>query len=166
MSKNILEMNLIERASYVNELLKKEGDLKKVAQSLGIKYSSFCKEMRTGGYSYNQSKKQYEKTLTLDEYIKIRDYEKETSEKEDAINFLTSHLTEIKEILYVYSENLILDSKVYQPNIPTTIKSLKINEEIYKEFSNLAKSQFSQYKVSDLVSQALYDFTKKYGKPS
>jgi phage antirepressor YoqD-like protein len=121
MSKNILEMNLIERASYVNELLKKEGDLKKVAQSLGIKYSSFCKEMRTGGYSYNQSKKQYEKTLTLDEYIKIRDYEKETSEKEDAINFLTSHLTEIKEILYVYSENLILDSKVYQPNIPTTV---------------------------------------------
>ncbi|WP_410490199.1 hypothetical protein [Bacillus subtilis] len=51
-------MKLSIRVKEVSYLLKKS-DLKKVAQIVGILYSTFTREMRVDDYFYHQSDKEY-----------------------------------------------------------------------------------------------------------
>lgn len=156
--------DLVKRAELINQMLSQEREepLKKVAEKLGISYSRFCKEMRKGGFNYNQSKRQYEKVLSLSEFKKIQSIEESDVKTSGAVQFITNHLEELKELVKAYQEELILDKRVYRLDIPSTTKSLKLNEEIYNEFVELAKTRFPQYRISDLFSQALLDFIERY----
>ncbi|NBJ71531.1 hypothetical protein [Roseburia sp. 1XD42-34] len=74
------------RVKEVNQLLKKY-DLKKVAEIVGIPYSTFTKEMRVGDYFFHQSDKQYYPFVkSEDERIKANQ-----KDKSDELSFLTKH---------------------------------------------------------------------------
>ena len=66
-------MNLLpeKKVDVVNELLQKESSnhLQNVAKKLGMSPSTFSKVMRhNDNYQYNQSKKQYYKLMSMEEY--------------------------------------------------------------------------------------------------
>ncbi|GAY78712.1 hypothetical protein NBRC111894_4266 [Sporolactobacillus inulinus] len=69
-----VNMDTTKRVIMVNQMLSKEKSdaLKNVAKKMGLNYSSFTKEMRKGGFSYNQSKKQYEKMISVEDFQKSR----------------------------------------------------------------------------------------------
>ncbi len=160
------EMPLLERAEFTNKLLLEydEDPLKKAAEAVNMKYSAFCKEMRRGGFTYSQSRRQYEKTLSLDEYKDIQTSVPSEGANDEALQFIAKHLNEIKELLNIYDAQLVLDPKVYDPKSKSVTKSLVVNREIYEEFSNLCMTRFPHLRLKDIVSNCLYSFVKQHEK--
>jgi hypothetical protein len=167
-TKEFIEMPLLERANYINKLLLTfdEEPLKSAAKAVNMSYSAFCKEMRRGGYNYNQSKRQYEKTLSLDEYKNLQSSISNNDRNEEALQFISEHLTEIKELLDISKTQFILDPKVYSTESESVTKSLVVNKEIYEEFTDLCKKQFPHLRQKDILSNCLYNFIKQYSKNS
>jgi len=137
------EMPLLARAEFINKILLKHGEepLRKAAEAVNMSYSAFCKEMRRGGYTYSQSKKQYEKTLSLDEFKEIQSSIPNEIENDEAILFLATHMNELKELLIVHKAQLVLDPKVYDPESKSITKSLVVNQEIYEAFTDLCTTK-------------------------
>ncbi|RDW18795.1 hypothetical protein [Oceanobacillus chungangensis] len=156
------KMDLIERAEYVNSLLADVKDLKKVAEQHQISYSTFCKEMRRGGYTFNQSKKQYEKTFSIQEYKEIEKHINTDGEPSEVTQFISEHMEELKKLLMVHADQLVLNPIVYDPTIETITKSMQINSQVYKEFSNLCSTKFRHLKLRDIISQCVHEFTESY----
>ncbi|MGI2851609.1 hypothetical protein ACRS6Y_15240 [Bacillus cytotoxicus] len=160
------EMPLLERAEYINKLLLTydEDPLRKAAEEVNMKYSAFCKEMRRGGFTYNQGKRQYEKTLSVDEYKDIQISIPDEQGNDEALLFIKNHLNEIKELLSIHETQLVLDPKVYDPESESLAKSLVVNKDIYDEFSELCKTRFPHLRLNHILSNCLYSFVKQHRK--
>ncbi|WP_033827194.1 hypothetical protein [Bacillus andreraoultii] len=156
------QMDLIERVEIVNNLLTETQDLREASKRLGLNYSSFCKEMRVGGFVFNQSKKQYEKTFSIREYKSIQRHINQSEDNSDVMLFITEHFDELKELLRIHSDQLVLNPMVYDPSIDSVSKTFQINSLIYQDFSDLCSTKFAHLRNRDIVSQCLYEFTKRY----
>ncbi|MBP1915183.1 hypothetical protein J2Z23_002140 [Lederbergia galactosidilyticus] len=160
------EMSSLERAESINKLLLEFDDdhLKNAAKAVGMKYSAFCKIMREGGFTYSQSKKQYEKTISLEEYKEFQTSTSIDNGSDEAVRFIVNHLNELKQLLNQHETQLLLDPKVYAPDSKSVTKSIVVNKEIYEEFSELCTRRFSHLRLKDIVSNCLYDFVKQNKK--
>lgn len=159
-------MPLLERAEFINKLLLKhdEEPLQKAADAVNMSYSAFCKEMRRGGYTFSKNKKQYEKTLSLDEFKEIQSLTPSGIGNDEAMQFLTTHLDEIQELLNVHKTQLVLDPKVYDPETKSITKSLVVNQGVYEAFTDLCMTRFPHLRLKDIVSNCLYSFVKQHKK--
>jgi len=158
------KMDLIERVELVNSYLANEIEdpLKRVSEKLQMNYGTFCKEMRRGGYSFNQSRKQYEKTLSIEEFKEIEKYLNKNGDSDDVVQFIKDHFDELQSLLKVHSEQLVLNPVVYDPNIETVTKTVQISSKVYNDFSNLCTTKFGHIRLKDVYSQCLYEFTERY----
>jgi hypothetical protein len=145
-------------------MLKEGGDepLKRAAEAVEMSYSAFCKEMRRGGYTYSQSKRQYEKTLSINEFKDIQSSIPNNDGNDEVMRFLTSHLDEIKDLLITHKTTLILDPQVYDPTTESITKSFVVNKEIYDEFTELAATKFPHLRLRDIVSNCLLSFIRQF----
>lgn len=156
------KMNFVERAEYVNSILAETQDLRAACDELELNYGSFCKEMRAGGYTFNQSRKQYEKTLSIEEYKKIQQHINHSEDSSDVIQFITEHFDELKELLRIHTDQLVLNPTVYDPSIDMVTKTFQINSHIFKEFSDLCATKFGHLQTRHIFSQCLHEFIEKY----
>lgn len=165
-AKDLQELPSLERAEFINKLLLEYDDdhLKNAAKAVGMKYSAFCKIMREGGFTYSQSKKQYEKTISLEEYKEIQTSTSIDNGSDEALRFIADHLNELKQLLRQHETQLLLDPIVYAPDSKSVTKSLVVNKDIYEEFSELCTRRFSHLRLKDIVSNCLYDFVKQHKK--
>lgn len=85
------------RVKEVNHLLQKY-DLKKVAEIVGIPYSTFTKEMRIRDYFYHQSDKQYYPFVRSEEE-RLKSEQKDES---DELSFIKEHFDTLKGLLQMY----------------------------------------------------------------
>ncbi|WP_254391890.1 hypothetical protein [Terribacillus sp. DMT04] len=136
--------------------------MKKVAEIVGIPYSTFTKEMRVGDYFYHQSDKQYYPFVkSEDERIKA-----DQKDKSDELSFLTEHCDALKSLVQLYQSNrlLVLDERIYSKEAKYENKSLKMNKELYDEFKIFCEEYYPQFKIQDLICQSLLDFQSKYSR--
>jgi len=147
------------RIKEVNQLLQKY-DLKQVAEIVGIPYSTFTKEMRVGDYFYHQSDKQYYPFVRSEEERKKVNEKGELSE----ITFIQKNLNTLKNIVQLYEKNklLLLDERIYGNDAGFVNKSIKMNTDIYEEFSKFCDDQYPHLKMQDLIAQALINFMNSY----
>lgn len=132
-----------------------------MAEKLQLNYSSFCKEMRKGGYSFNQSRKQYEKTFSIEEYKEVEKYINKSGDANDVVQFIKDHFDELKVLLEVHSSQLVLNPIVYDANIETVTKTVQINSKVYSEFSDLCSKKFGHLRLRDVLSQCIYEFCER-----
>lgn len=164
---NFMDLSMIDKVEIVNQMLADERDnhLKKVAQKLNLSYSTFTKVMRdNGNYQYNQTSKCYEKLMTLKEYKEYLRSRTNKSTHNEAIRFLEEHLEEIKKLLDVHANQLVLSPEVYDPSRKTVNKSFQVNVDIYNQFAEICSIKFPHLRQKDLVSQCLLDFVRRYEK--
>jgi hypothetical protein len=162
--KEFLEMPYLERVEYINGLLLRFGDnepLKKTAAAVNMSYSSFCKAMREGGFTYSQGKRQYEKTLSIEEYRSIQASIKSDQGVNKGLNFLSDHLEELRNLLETHKNSFVLDPEVYNPNSPNVTKSIVVNQMVYDRFVDLCSLRFPQYRISHVISHCLNKFVKE-----
>lgn len=165
-AKEFQEMPLLERAEFINKLLSKyeEDSLRKAAETVNMKYSAFCKEMRRGGFTYSQSKNCYEKTLSLNDYRAIQSTVPDIDENKKALLFIANNLNELNALLNTYKTQLVLAPEVYDYKAKNVTKSLVVNKDIYEKFTDLCMVQFPHLRLRDIVSNCLNDFVKQYEK--
>jgi len=135
-------------------------DLKKVAETIGIPYSTFTKEMRAGDYFYHQSDKQYYPFVRSEEE-RLKAEQKDGSAE---LAFINEHFDTLKGLLQIYQSNrmLMLDERIYSKEAKYKNKSLKMNTELSEEFKKFCEDYYPQFKIQDLICQSILDFQNKY----
>lgn len=164
-TQKFMSLSMLEKVEVVNKMLGEETEnhLKNVAKNLGLSPSTFSKIMRdNSSYQYNQTSKRYDRLLTLDEYKQYLQSESNTDKTQESIQFVSNHIDELKQLLQAYSNQLILNPKVYNPNSKTITKTVQVNADIYEEFTNLWATHYPHLRLRDIISQCLLDFTKTY----
>ncbi|MBM7578245.1 hypothetical protein [Jeotgalibacillus terrae] len=145
-----------ERVNYFNEELKHSGKtVDEAAKELGLSSSTVSLLMRKDGYRYCRMTKQY-----------IQQEEKNTSSRTTQEEFL-KYLFENEEILRkvigtTATKRMIVDESIYYQNDSFVSKTLKIKGNTFKEFQTLLKDKYPQYRMQDMLTQALIDFIHKY----
>lgn len=135
-----------KRVVEMNRLLQKY-DLKKVAEIVGIPYSTFTKEMRLGDYFYHQSDKQYYPFVRSEnERLKA-----EKKDESDELLFIKEHFDILKSLLQMYQSNglLVLDERIYSKDAKFGNKSIKMSTELYEEFKTFCDESYPQFKMQD-----------------
>ena len=144
-----------KRVEEVNHLLKSH-TLKEIATMLNFAYSTFTTEMRNNGeYQYNKKNKQYVKAVALEE---------KRGDDSESLSFIIENRQSLKELVEMYQSNklLLIDEKVYSKTATFENKSIKMNKDIYKDFSNFCDTHYPHLKLQDLTAQSLLDFMQRY----
>jgi IS30 family transposase len=143
------------RVEEVNHLLKKH-TLREIAATLNFAYSTFTTEIRNNGeYQYNKKSKQYVKANVVGDKKEVNS---------ETITFIDENKVILQRLIEMYQSNnlLLLDERVYSKNAKFENKSIKMNKDIYKEFSLFCDTHYNHLKLQDLISQAILDFTERY----
>lgn len=148
-----------KRVVEVNKMLK-EHDLKTVSEMIGISSSTLSKEMRVGDYLYHQADKQYYPFVRSEaERIKAQE-----QSEDDEFLFISENMNILQEIIDEFKGEryLQLDKNIYAKNAKFFNKSIKMNSDIYKDFSDFCNSNYPHLKMQDIIAQALLDAMKHY----
>lgn len=149
-----------KRAEEANKLLQSL-NLEDVAKKIGVNYSTFTKEMQTGDYVFIKRDNCYYKFLR-DPFSAPEKKKNELYSEE--LNFLKENIEELRELIANNNDKSILhlDPKIYSKNSPFSVKSIKMNEDIYSMFTSHCEENFPHFRLQDLVAQSLLDFIAKY----
>ncbi|PMC35739.1 hypothetical protein CJ195_18345 [Bacillus sp. UMB0899] len=145
------------RVEEVNHLLKKH-TLREIAAILKYAYSTFTTEMRNNGeYQYNKKSKQYVKAVMFGDNKEVNS---------ETITFINENKVILQRLIEMYQSNnlLLLDEQVYSKKATFENKSIKMNKEIYKDFSEFCDAYCPHLKMQDLIAQSLLDFMARYKK--
>ncbi|WP_025729704.1 hypothetical protein [Heyndrickxia ginsengihumi] len=148
-----------KRVQEVNKLLKGH-DQKEISKLLDIPPSTFSKYMREGYYLYHKAdKKYYPFVRSEEERVTVK-----ANEESDENSFIKSHMDTLKKIVQIVEESgpLLLDKRIYDENAEIMNKNIRMNNEIYKEFSDFCKKYYPHLKMQDVFAQSLIDAMQKY----
>lgn len=158
-NQTFIAMSPAERVKKVNKLLQ-DYDMKEIANLIGIPSSSFSKIMREGDYIYHKADKIY--------YPFIRSEEERVSKidtgEDRELAFFSQHIGTLKKVIGQFEEHesLLLDKRIYSKDADFVNKSIRMNNDIYKEFTSFSEEYYPHLKTQDLIAQALIDAMKKY----
>jgi len=159
-------MDVDKRAEEINKMLV-NSDLKGVAESLGIAYSSFTKEMQKNDFVFIARENQYFKFIRDKELLgTAKPSDKATTDFQEELTFIKENMETLKRLISTLdkSPTLVLDKEIYNSKAKYVNKNLKLNEAIYGEFSKLCENQFPYLKIQDLIAHSLLEFITKYQK--
>lgn len=163
-TQEFMNLSALEKVELVNKMLK-ENDfhLKNVASKLGLPESTLSKTIRGNScYQFNKTSKQYERIMPIEEYKKYLHSGAAEDKMEESLQFVAEHLEELKGLLHVHENELILEPEIYEPSSPTITRTIQVNETIYQQFSELYSSKFSHIRLREIYSKCLLDFIKTY----
>src|SRR5690606_37870869 len=96
------------------------------------------------------------------EYKKYLQSGSDEDKMEETLQFLGEHLEELKGLLHANKTQLILEPEIYDSSSTTITRTIQVNEDIYKTFSDLYSSRFSHIRLREIYSKCLLDFIKSY----
>lgn len=159
------KLEIEQQVEYINKGLEVES-LTKVCASIGIGRSTVSKRFKNKGYELIDNK--YIKTTintkkTNTTNIKTTE-DKEVKALEQKIKSLELEIQGIKDILdRVVEKNTKKLSKVKEYEGAEVVRSYRINEEVQKEWKVFCKAH-SEYKVGDLLANAMVEYMNKNNK--
>jgi len=134
-------------------------DANRVRYELRLK-NSHLNIMREGDYLYHQADKQYYPFVRSEEE-RVKNSQSEDS---DEISFIRNHVDILKKVIQQFEEQglLLLDKRIYSRDGKFVNKSIRMNSDIYEEFSGFCEEYYPHLKTQDLIAQALIDAMKRY----
>lgn len=168
---NKLDIN--KQVEYINKGLESES-LTKVCASIGIDRSTVSKRFKKRGYELTDNNEYIQVTTTIDNTVntkKLTITNTKTTEKkqvadntkvlEKKIKSLELEIQGIKAILNtITTTNTNELSEVKEYKGAEVVRSYRINEEVQKEWKVFCKAN-SQYKVGDLLANAMVEYMNK-----
>lgn len=149
-----LSLDIEEQLKWLN---KQRGTkkLKVIEVELGAKAYVIEKPIKSAGYKYDNNLKRY-----------VLQQGNNGQHENETLNYLEKHLATIKSLVQkeesvdmsneLTIDKLILSNRVYKS------KGLKVQEDVYAQFVELYKQHYQQYKLQDIISQALLEFCQRY----
>lgn len=146
-----IAMSPAERVRVVNKLLQ-EHDLREISSQIGIPSSSFSKLMREGDYIYHKADKRYYPFVRTEEERITRT----KSNDDSGLSFIKQHENTLRKIVEQYENTglLILDKRIYSNDATFSNKSIRMNNDIYEEFSAFCEKYYAHLKIQHIIAQA------------
>lgn len=163
-----LKLDIEELVNIINKALEddKELSVNKWCNKVGIKQSTLKSKLSRGKYIYNSELRSYSKksiTSNITNKKLVKESKKENNKyiemldrvNIDKFNLLLDSLDDILKLIEKkdITSNIIIDSK------ETTVKTLRINKEIYEEVRKFAKN--NDVTIGSVLNQALIDYLNK-----
>ena len=157
-----IAMSPAERVRVVNKFLQ-DHDLREISSQIGIPSSSFSKLMREGDYIYHKADKRYYPFVRTEEERITRT----KSNDDSGLSFIKHHEKTLKMIIEQFEHTglLVLDKRIYSNDATFSNKSIRMNNDIYEEFSGFCEKYFPHLKIQHIIAQALIDAMTRY-KPA
>lgn len=169
------KLEILDQIDYMNKGLESTS-LTKVCASIGIDRATVRKRFKSNGYVLKDNK-YIQVTTTTDNTVntkKLTTTNIKTTEKkqvadntkalEKKIKSLELEIQGIKEILNTITTtntNKLSEVKEYEGT--EVVRSYRINEEVQKEWKVFCKAH-SEYKVGDLLANAMVEYMNKNNK--
>ncbi|WP_016992290.1 hypothetical protein [Lysinibacillus boronitolerans] len=153
-----LALDCKQRVEFVNDLLKNtDYDLQKVADSIGINYSTFTKLMTQEDYIFVKRDGQYFRFIRNENAISSMD-----NSADDLTVYLNENMDVLKQIIEKHkaSNDFTIDKKIFASKLST--KTFRMPEELYQQFVLTCEEEFPHLKIQDIIAQLLLDFSDKY----
>ena len=169
------KLEILDQIDYINKGLESES-LTKVCEVIGIDRATVRKRFKNKGYELKDNK-YTQVTTTIDNTVntkKLTTTNRKTTEKkqvadntkvlEKKIKSLELEIQGIKAILNTITTtntNGLSEVKEYEGT--EVVRSYRINEEVQKEWKVFCKAH-SEYKVGDLLANAMVEYMNKNNK--
>lgn len=98
--------------------------------------------MRDGDYIYHTAEKQYYRFVRSEQ--ERESVISNTIDKNGELSFLNQHIDTLKKVITHFEEYgaLILDKSIYSKDAEHVNKNIRMNNNIYKEFSNFCDEYY------------------------
>lgn len=166
----LLKMDIEELVIIINKALEEDKELSvnKWCNKVGVKKSTLKSKLSRGKYIYNSESRSYSKKY-ITSNITDKNLVKEPNRVNnkniisidkiniDKLNLLLDNLDDILNLIKTkdITSNIIIRSK------ETTVKTLRINKEIYEKVRKFAKDK--DITIGSVLNEALIDYLNKYG---
>lgn len=157
---NFSTINSKQRVIIVNDLLKKEGfDLQKVADHLGMKYSTFTKLMQEDDYVYIKRDNQYYKFVRDEGLLNAM-----PQSDDEEIAYIKSNFAILKSLIERHKDNsdFVLDMRIFHSSSKIATKNFRVSDDLYKQFVKTCDEHFPHLKIQDIIAQLLLNFVEQY----
>lgn len=165
----LLKLDIEELVSIINKALEEDRELSvnKWCDKVSIKQSTLKSKLSRGKYIYNSELRSYsKKNITCNiTNKKLEEKPKKENNKVieildtvniDKLNLLLDSLEDILKLIEKkkVTSNITIDSK------ETTVKTLRINKELYEKVRKFAKDK--DITIGSLLNEALINYLDKY----
>lgn len=159
-------LNTADKVKYLNERLSEGQTVKRIRADLNISEKKLQKQIRKGGYKYNQKLKQYIKvTGSTTQATTSGVVAQNTSVA--AKEYISENIDVLKEIIEKYkitkttiSTGIVIDL-ISDKHLNPKPHSLRINEFIWQEWQEFCDKN-KHYSKQDLLSMALKLYMERY----
>ena len=167
----LLKLDIEELVNIINRALEEDKELSvnKWCDKVGINKSTLKSKLSRGKYIYNSKLRSYSKKDITSNITSVEPVIKQDKEEVnnsiaidkvdiDKLNLLLNNLDDILKLV----SNKDVTSNITIENKETTVKTLRVNKEIYNKIrDNAAKENKT---IGSILNKALLDYLNKYGE--
>lgn len=183
------KLDIIDKIEHFNEKLNEGQTVTKIRENIGLGEKGWQREVKANGYKYDTKLKNYIKVTDVvsvassqgdnsnlivvtresnynsnhNVVVSAEDYKKVIKELQ-SIKSMYSKFEEIYEWYELQQQVVEKEQLRIEANDNEIVtRSFKIYGDVYKEFMDFTK-EHKEYKVQDIVSQALKELVEKYNR--
>ena len=163
----LLKLDIEELVNRINRALEEDKELSvnKWCDKVGIKQSTLKSKLSRGKYIYNSKLRSYRKKAITSIELEIKQEKEEVNNSIaidkvdiDKLNLLLNNLDDILKLV----SNKDIISNITIGNKETTVKTLRVNTELYNKVRNKAAKENKT--IGSILNKALLDYLNKYGE--
>ena len=167
----LLKLDIEELVNIINRALEEDKELSvnKWCDKVGVNKSTLKRKLSRGKYIYNSNLRSYSKkgitsNITYSNPERKQDKEEVNNIVEvnkidiDKLNILLNNLDDILELV----KNKNITSNITIDNKETTVKTLRVNTELYNKIRDKAAKE--KITIGSILNNALLDYLNKYGE--
>ena len=167
----LLKLDIEELVNIINRALEEDKELSvnTWCDKVGVNKSTLKSKLSRGKYIYNSNLRSYSKkgitsNITYSNPERKQDKEEVNNIVEvnkidiDKLNILLNNLDDILELV----KNKNITSNITIDNKETTVKTLRVNTELYNKIRDKAAKE--KITIGSILNNALLDYLNKYGE--
>ena len=167
----LLKLDIEELVNIINRALEEDKELSvnKWCDKVGVNKSTLKSKLSRGKYIYNSKLRSYSKKDITSNITSVEPVIKQDKEEVnnsiaidkvdiDKLNLLLNNLDDILKLV----SNKDITSNITIENKETTVKTLRVNTELYNKIRDKAAKENTT--IGSILNKALLDYLNKYGE--
>lgn len=170
------KLNIDDKIKYLNDKLSEGQTVTKIREELGIGEKSLQRQIKEGGYKYNNKTKTYIKitdstttSTTKENEVIVVDKNTNVVVKNEDSKYLSENIEILKEMIEKYkitratttSTTSIVIDLISDKHLNPKPHSLRLNEFVWQDWQKFCENN-KYYSKQDLLSMALKEYMEKY----
>ena len=162
-------LNIDDKVKYLNNKLAEGQTVTKIREELGIGEKALQRQIKEGGYKYNNKTKNYIKTTSPSTRTTTNENKVVNIVNKEDVKYISENIDLLKEIIENYkntkaatqSTTGIVVNLISDRHLDTKPRSVRINYFVWEDWKEFCERN-KYYSKQDLLSMALKEYMEKY----